>query len=270
MTLVFALPLDAAGWRWGDDIRRQRPIQGPGEFANQVAVRCGATGTMSLYPLAAVWNEQRDWRWPWTWPSRRNIAWAITPGRQLFIAYDFGLVKETERFPGSADFRFVIYRFDPALGVPRRLAEISWRFSRTTSRCARRTRASGCRSPTSAQCRAGRTSGSGSTRATTTCPWDDAHGVLSFRYTEPMTWWMPMKKEVPRTLAEALRVRDELARRIQPQHRRMAEVAARRHVRRGGQPPAVPQRALVQRRGLEPEPESLAERSRQSGARRFP
>ena len=24
--------------------------------------------------------------------------------------------------------------------------------------------------------------------------WDDAHGILTFRYTEPMTWWMPMPK----------------------------------------------------------------------------
>ena len=27
-----------------------------GEFASQVSVRCGATGTQSLYPLAAVWE----------------------------------------------------------------------------------------------------------------------------------------------------------------------------------------------------------------------
>lgn len=33
--------------------------------------------------------------------------------------------------------------------------------------------------------------------------WDDAHGVLSFRYTEPMTWWMSMDPALPRTLAEA-------------------------------------------------------------------
>ena len=27
--------------------------------------------------------------------------------------------------------------------------------------------------------------------------WDDAHGILTFRYTEPMTWWMPMPKPCP-------------------------------------------------------------------------
>ncbi len=34
--------------------------------------------------------------------------------------------------------------------------------------------------------------------------WDAAHGILTFRYTEPMTWWMPMPKGMPRTLEAAL------------------------------------------------------------------
>ena len=57
VTLLFALPIDATGWRWGDDIRRSRIIEGNREFSNTVRVGCGATGTMSLYPLAALYNE---------------------------------------------------------------------------------------------------------------------------------------------------------------------------------------------------------------------
>ena len=34
--------------------------------------------------------------------------------------------------------------------------------------------------------------------------WDDAHGIVTFRYTEPMTWWMRMPKEMPRTIEAAL------------------------------------------------------------------
>jgi hypothetical protein len=34
--------------------------------------------------------------------------------------------------------------------------------------------------------------------------WDREHGILTFRYTEPMTWWMSMPKETPRTLEAAL------------------------------------------------------------------
>jgi hypothetical protein len=34
--------------------------------------------------------------------------------------------------------------------------------------------------------------------------WDDEHGIVTFRYTEPMTWWMSMPKEMPRTMEAAL------------------------------------------------------------------
>ena len=34
--------------------------------------------------------------------------------------------------------------------------------------------------------------------------WDDRHGIITFRYTEPMTWWMRMPKEMPRTMDAAL------------------------------------------------------------------
>lgn len=34
--------------------------------------------------------------------------------------------------------------------------------------------------------------------------WDDEHGILTYRYTEPMTWWMHMSKDLPRTMDSAL------------------------------------------------------------------
>ena len=40
--------------------------------------------------------------------------------------------------------------------------------------------------------------------------WDDGHDIITFRYTEPMTWWMRMPEAMPRTrqaaLAEAKRL----------------------------------------------------------------
>ncbi len=33
--------------------------------------------------------------------------------------------------------------------------------------------------------------------------WDDAHDVLTFRYTEPLTWWMALPRSAPRTLDAA-------------------------------------------------------------------
>ncbi len=34
--------------------------------------------------------------------------------------------------------------------------------------------------------------------------WDDDHDILTFRYTEPMTWWMSLPEDLPRTYEAAL------------------------------------------------------------------
>jgi hypothetical protein len=41
--------------------------------------------------------------------------------------------------------------------------------------------------------------------------WDDAHDILTFRYTEPVTWWMALPKEMPRTYDTALKHAQKLA-----------------------------------------------------------
>jgi hypothetical protein len=41
--------------------------------------------------------------------------------------------------------------------------------------------------------------------------WDDEHGIITFRYTEPMTWWMRMPEGMPRTLEAALAEAQRLA-----------------------------------------------------------
>ncbi|MDR0336185.1 MAG: hypothetical protein LBI18_03745 [Planctomycetaceae bacterium] len=41
--------------------------------------------------------------------------------------------------------------------------------------------------------------------------WDDTHDILTFRYTEPVTWWMPLPKEMLRTYEVALKHAQKLA-----------------------------------------------------------
>src|SRR5208337_1724495 len=121
VTLLFALPLDATGWQWGDDVRRSRLIGGSGEFANTVSLRCGANGKMSLYPLAAVWDERTGLALglDMDHPAQYRLVYHAGT-RQFFIAYDFGLTQDTARFPSSAGFRFVLYHFDPRWGLDRK------------------------------------------------------------------------------------------------------------------------------------------------------
>ena len=225
VTLLFALPINAAGWRWDDDIRRGRTIEGTGEYANTVPVQCGATGTMSLYPVAAIHDGRSglalaiDMAHP---AQYRLVCHAGT--KQFFIAYDWGIVPDTERFPRAAEFRFVFYRFDPQWGFRaafQKLRQIFPDYFRV------RSRGQGLWMPFTdiSTVRGWEDFGFKYHEGDNNVAWDDAHGVLSFRYTEPMTWWMRMENGKPRTMAEALRTRAELVRSGRGNERQMARVS---------------------------------------------
>ena len=115
--LLFAVPVEAMGWQWHDDLRQARTIQGRDEFSQVTAVRCGATGTMSVYPLAALTDGQTGLGLAIDLgqPSQYRLVYHAGT-RQLFVACDFGLAPDTDRFPGAAGFRFVLFRFDPRWG----------------------------------------------------------------------------------------------------------------------------------------------------------
>lgn len=225
VTLLFALPIDAAGWKWGDDVRRSRVIQGNGEFANTVVVRCGATGTMSLYPLSAVYDDRSGIALAIDMAQSAQYRLTYHAGtKQLFIAYDFGLVKESERFPSSADFRFILYRFDPRWGFRSAFQKLVSVFP---DYFVVRSKEQGIWMPFTdvSTVQGWQDFGFKYHEGNNNVPFDDANNILSFRYTEPMTWWMPMKKEVPRTEADALRVRDEWAKGTDESRRRMAQAS---------------------------------------------
>lgn len=225
VTLAFGLPVAAEGWHWGDDIRRSRDIGDSGEFVNQVAVGCGATGTLSLYPAGAIWNERLGLAigLDMARPAQYRIGYHAGL-RQLFIAYDLGLARETGLFPSGAPFRFVIYRFDPRGGFRSAWAKFTRIFP---DHFEVRSRKQGLWMPfTDVSTVAGwEDFGFRYHEGNNNVPWDDAHDVLSFRYTEPMTWWMRMEKGVPRTMEEALRIRDVLAEDPNNRNRRFAQVS---------------------------------------------
>jgi hypothetical protein len=223
ITLVFACPRRGAGSRWGDDLRRQRVVQGQGDFANQISVRCGA-GAMSLYPMGGVWNERNGLALAIDMAQPAQYRIGYQAGLQLlYLAYDFGLVKETERFPGGADFRFALYPFDSRWGF-----RAAWQklMELYPSYFLVRSKDQGIWMPFTDVSRVQDWQDFGFRyhEGNNTVPWDDEHGILSFRYTEPMTWWMPMKKELARTPAEAGRIRDELLQGRNDSQRRLAEV----------------------------------------------
>ena len=223
--LLFALPVDATGWRWGDDIRRSRMIQGRGEFANTVGVRCGATGTLSVYPVGAIYGEQAGLALALDMakPALYRVTYHAGT-RQLMVAYDFGLASETARFPSAAEFQFVLYRFDPRWGFRAAFEKLMQVFP---EQFAVRSKEQGIWMPfTDIRTVQGwQDFNFRYHEGNNNVPFDDTNNILSFRYTELMTWWMKMDQAVPRTPAEAIRLRDAQAQTSADTLAKVAQVA---------------------------------------------
>lgn len=211
LLLLFALPLDATGWSWGHDIRRQTTINAPEEFSNTIAVNCGANGRHSVYPLACVSDNQSGLALAVDMAKPAQYRLAYHAGtKQLLLAYDFGLVPEATRFPSGAQFRFVLFRFDPRWGFRSAWDQYTTLFPAFFTV---RSRDQGIWMPfTDVSTVSGwQDFGFRYHEGNNNVRFDDANGILSFRYTEPMTWWMSMDPALPRTLAAALEVRDTYA-----------------------------------------------------------
>lgn len=224
MLLVFALPVDMNGGIWEDDARRTRPIGGTGEYNLVNSVGCGTTGAMSQYPLGCVrkGNDAIALALDMARPAVYRVTYHAG-AKQLLIAFDLGLVPETKS-PGSAEFGFVIYRADARWGFRSALAKLQAIYPeyfqvRSTNQ--------GIWMPFTdvSTVQGWQDFGFRYHEGDNNVSWDDANQVLSFRYTEPTTWWMSMAPELPRTVAEALRVRDEYANGAAGYRRTMAQVS---------------------------------------------
>ena len=206
VTLLFALPLDATGWQWGDDARQSRLIGGSGEFANTITLRCGANGKMSFYPLAAVWNERAGLTLAlgMDHPAQYRLVYHAGT-RQFFIAYDFGLTKDTAKFPGSARFRFVLYRFNPRWGFRAALQKY---YDLFPQHFVKRVTREGVWMPFTdiANVPGFEDFGFAFQEGAPNVAFDDRHDIASFVYVEPMSHWLAMPRDVPRTYDGALSV----------------------------------------------------------------
>ena len=206
ITLLFAVPLDATGWHWGDDVRRSRLIEGTGEFANTISLRCGANGKMSLYPLAAVWNDRTGLALglDMDHPAQYRLVYHAGT-KQFFIAYDVGLAKDTAKPPSSAQFRFVLYCFDPRWGFRAALQKYYDLFPQHFTK---RVTREGVWMPFTdiASVPGFDDFGFAFQEGASNVAFDDQHGIASFVYVEPMSHWLAMPRDVPRTYESAMSV----------------------------------------------------------------
>ncbi len=228
VTVYLALPVGAEGWLWGQDIRRSSTIDAHRENSNLVRVNVGATGGLSLYPLGMIGNSahgvgiasQMDW------PSVYRIFYN-GPTHQFVIAWDFALTGKTAAWPShNARFRCRLFHQGADAGWGFRAA--AQRFYRLNSpNFDRKAKAEGIWMPFTKPETVTNASDFGIAyhEGDTSVAADDRAGILSFRYTEPMSWWMPMPPEMPRTYEAALGLVSQLAASTDPKKKEQREMA---------------------------------------------
>ena len=117
IAVYFALPLDATGWQWGDDVRHSRTVSGRNEFRNTTSDGYDQEGLWNRYPWAAVTGLEASpgtasglsYALPIDAPRRARLA--LNPAtRQYFAVFDLGLSTAATHDPKRATFAFRIYR----------------------------------------------------------------------------------------------------------------------------------------------------------------
>ncbi len=199
ITLIYALPVPRAELRWLYDPRTDLPIQAASEYIHATSFRAGA-GRLSRYPFAAVADDKHGTAVgidP-AFPALFRVAYNAG-SEELYLAYDLGLTPEKP----TARLRFCHYTFDPTWSF-RAALDGYYRLFPDAFRC--RVAQQGIWMPFAkiSAVEGWEDFGFRFKEGDNETSWDDAHGIVTFRYTEPMTWWMSMPTDMPRTIEAAV------------------------------------------------------------------
>ncbi len=209
VTLIYTVPVAGDDCVWFEDPRRSWKVEPGREYLNTSGFGAGANGRLSRYPFAAVAVGGRgvglgiDMSMPAFFRVGYNGA-----TKELFVAYDIGLAPEKP----MAKLRLCKFEFDPNWGFRSALSRYYELFPEHFER---RIGKQGLWMPFAkiSEVKGWEDFGFAFKEGDNETKWDDEQGIITFRYTEPMTWWMRMPKEMPRTVAaaigEARRLADE-------------------------------------------------------------
>ncbi|MCL5284031.1 MAG: hypothetical protein M1330_04900 [Armatimonadetes bacterium] len=207
VTLYYALPASPKNLIWWDTLRSSRPIQPTGIYADTVYAGVGTSGLISRIPFACLQSPRIGLAiaLPMNRPRVARIVYDA-PSKQYYVAFDFGMVPNG---PPST-FHFVIFAGDPKWGlraVERRYMKIYPSFF------VKRVHREGIWMPFTAisSVQKPQDFGFGFHEGNNDMAWDNAHHVYCFRYTEPMSWWMPIPKGVKRTYQSCMTCLDQYA-----------------------------------------------------------
>ncbi len=207
ITLLYAVKVNSSGAIWLENPRTSELVQPGREYSNTSQFHVGAGGRISRYPFAAVATQTRglglgiDMAYPAVYRVGYNAG-----TNELFVAMDLGLTAEKP----TATLRLIGFKFDPQWGF-RSALSVYYQAFPENFRC--RTPEQGLWMPFAkiSQVAGWEDFGFQFKEGNDETQWDDQHHITTFRYTEPLTWWMSMPPTLPRTIPAAIAEAERLA-----------------------------------------------------------
>ncbi len=211
VTLIYTIPLPSDAVTWFADPRSQERAEPGREYIDAGQFHLGANGRISRYPFAAVACKRPGedigvgLGIDMAHPAVYRVGYNSGAG-ELFLAYDLALTPEQP----TAKLRLVRFKFDPAWGF-RSALDIYYKAFPDAFQC--RVAEQGLWMPFAkiSEVEGWEDFGFRFKEGNHETKWDDDHNILTFRYTEPMTWWMAMPPSMPRTMGAALGEANRLA-----------------------------------------------------------
>jgi hypothetical protein len=207
VTLLYAVPVPATQGKWFHEPRHTLHVERGREYVNATRFSAGCTGQLSRYPFGAVASADTavGLGIDMAQPAFFRVGYNANT-EELFLAYDIGFAPEKP----AAHLRFCKFSFDPKWGFRGALSAYYRMFPHAFSR---RVTEQGLWMPFAkiSEVKNWQDFGFRFKEGTDETAWDDEHGIITFRYTEPLTWWMRMPRELPRTLQAALAEASRLA-----------------------------------------------------------
>jgi hypothetical protein len=126
--LSFRLPLDAAGWRWGDYLHQDRTIEPGRDYSNYTLIGRRQFRAVSRFPMAPVAGPAHGIALavPLTPPLFTRLRY--DGNAYLCAEFDLGLAARTNRDTESVTVAFDILRYQPRWGFRAALARYYQRY----------------------------------------------------------------------------------------------------------------------------------------------
>ena len=211
ITLYYVERFDADDTAWWDDVRTKRKATPSGELSNLTRMNnLGAVGAVSLYPFGCVTGGGHGLALgeaPLQGPRVMRIGFNGA-AKLMYAAFDVALSPDNVANSdglGHGSATVTLFRAEVGADWGFRAAADKY-YRRFPSAFDRRAKAEGIWMPFTDPAKVegiedfsvAYHEGDGNVAS------DDKLGILSFRYTEPMSWWMAMAPSVPRTYDAAL------------------------------------------------------------------